>query len=121
MTLQLTDTCSDMAPIVCVTLAARKVPLAGALLLMALGLSLWPGGAAAQFGAYKCYVIAEDGAPHLRLLESQDLQRAHRAAARPLKLTKTRVTKIMQVVECQPQDTSFVDPAARLLDERTPR
>lgn len=121
MTLQLTDTRADLVTTARNTRAARKILLARALLLTALGLSIWPSGAAAEVNEYKCYVLAEDGTPHLRMIETQDVRHVQQSAARPLKLTKTRVIKIMQVVECQTADASFADPAARLLDERTPR
>lgn len=98
-----------------------RARVARALILIGISLAAWPNGASAQSAEFKCYVIAEDSTTHLRLTQSKDLRHAQMFAAQPLKLSKKRVLDITQVVECQPAQSSFVDPAARLLDERTPR
>jgi len=111
-----------MSTITCRNIDARKARLLRTLIVVGASLIAWPNGAsAAPATEFKCYVIAADGTAHLRLLESKDLGQAQMAAAQPWKQSKKRVLGISQVVECQPMQASFADPAARLLDERTPR
>lgn len=121
MNLQLTEHGVNAIVTLRATASAGKIRLARTLILTAVMLSPWSSGAAAQLPEFKCYVIAEDSTAHLRLLESKDLDHAKQAAARPLKLSKKRSLGIAQVMDCLPANASFIDPAARALDERTPR
>lgn len=103
------------------TTVARRASWLRTLMFVGVSFMAWPSGASAAAAEFKCYVIADGSAAHLRLLESTDLMQAQLAAGQPWKQSKKRVLGISQVVECQPAQSSFVNPAARLLDERTPR
>lgn len=121
MGLQKSMHCGDRNETPARTTVAHELRWMRTLIFVGISLMAWPSGASAAAAEFKCYVITDDSTAHLRLLESTDLNQAQLAAAQPWKQSKKRVLGVSQVVECQPAQANFANPAARLLDERTPR